>query len=82
METERQRRIINALNMKGVNRPCPRCGNPNFEVVGESVVSLQESPGTFTIGGPAIPVALVACNNCGYLTEHALGPLGLLAGAK
>lgn len=79
---DRKQEIIKALTEKGVNKPCPRCGNAQFEVVGESIVTLQETPGTFAIGGPGIPVALVACNRCGYLTQHALGPLGLLGGKK
>ena len=77
MEKSRQDEVIKALTEKGVNQPCPRCGNSNFEVVGESVVPINDKPGMLVIGGPAIPVVLVACNRCGYLTQHALGPLGL-----
>lgn len=78
MEKNRQDEIIEALTAKGVNRPCPRCGEPRFEIVGEAVVPLNDKPGTVVVGGPAIPVILVACSNCGYLTQHAQGPLKLI----
>jgi predicted nucleic-acid-binding Zn-ribbon protein len=68
MDKKRQEEIIKLLNPKGVNEPCPRCRNPQFELVGESTMQLnQETP----IGPPIIPVILVACKNCGYITSHA-----------
>jgi hypothetical protein len=33
---------------------------------------------SLVLGGPTIPVAIAACNNCGAITFHALGALGLL----
>lgn len=82
MEKARQDQVIKALTEKGVNRPCPRCGNNNFEVVGEAIVPINDNPTAIVIGGPAIPVVLVACSRCGYLTHHALGPLGLMKEQK
>jgi hypothetical protein len=26
---------------------------------------------------PAIPVILIACKNCGFIAQHAAGPLGV-----
>lgn len=82
MEQIRLDQVVNALQAKGVNRPCPRCGTAKFSVVGETQITLQENPGAFVIGGPSIPAIIVACDNCGYLTEHASIPLGLTAGNK
>ena len=71
--------IIDALNKRGVDRPCPRCGHEVFLLEqGLATHSLQKSSSETTLGGLAIPVALTSCVRCGFLSEHALGALGLL----
>jgi hypothetical protein len=30
------------------------------------------------LGGPSVPTAVLACNRCGWVAQHALGVLGLL----
>ena len=82
MDATRRQHIISALEAKRVNMPCPRCGTRSFDLVAESTIQIQERPGTFVVGGPAIPVVVVACSNCGFITEHAIGPLGLMAEAR
>jgi ribosomal protein S27AE len=74
--------IIAALTGKFARQPCPRCANLKFELIGEAAIQFQESPGFYVIGGPAIPVAVTACTRCGFISQHALGPLGLAGGAK
>lgn len=81
----RGKEIIDALNQKGVNRPCPRCGNNSFSTAGETLLSLQDlskQPAAFVIGGQSIPAAIVICDRCGYITQHALVPLGVKFGGK
>lgn len=78
MDEERNKQIAAALTKKGVNLPCPRCGNDSFSVAGESRITIQEDPNTFQIGGKSIPVVLIACSRCGYVAQHAQIPLGLL----
>ena len=78
MEKQRLDAVISALTAKSVTAPCSKCGNPHWEVVGESYISINEDPNVFVVGGPVIPTVLVACNRCGFLTQHAQGPLGLL----
>ena len=83
MEQVRLNECVEALNSKGVKLPCPRCGSNKFSVVGESIIAINEDPNVISIGGPSVPTILVACDNCGYVTQHAQGPLGLLKqGAK
>jgi hypothetical protein len=82
MDQKRLDDIVNALTEKGVNRPCSRCGNPRFSVVGETLISLQDDPSVFSIGGPSVPAVVVACDKCGYITQHAIAPLGLMRSAK
>ena len=84
MEKQRQEEIIRVLKAKGVDKPCPRCGNDKFELIGETGVQLSENPNPlmFPIGGPFVPLILIACSHCGYLTQHAQGPLGLVRQSK
>ena len=79
MDKARQEEIIRVLKAKGVDKPCPRCGNDKFELIGETGVPLHEDPNPlmWTIMGPVVPLILIACSHCGYLTHHAQGPLGL-----
>lgn len=76
---ERSKRIVEALKGKGVTKPCPRCGHLHFGLVAESSIMIQSESGTFVIGGPVVPTVIVACNNCGFVTQHALGALGIPA---
>lgn len=80
MDKERQEEIIRVLKLKGADQPCPRCGNQKFELIGETGIQLSENPNPlmFPIGGLFVPLILIACVNCGYLTQHAQGPLGLI----
>src|SRR5580698_2962508 len=82
---EQKRQIVGILGTKGVRLPCPRCAYAHFSlldgyfnqpIVG-SVVGLP--PGLMA-PGPAliVPSVVTACNRCGFLSQHALGPLGLL----
>lgn len=82
MEQKRLDEIVRALTEKGVNRPCPRCGQAKFSVVGETLIPIQEDPSVFSIGGPSVPTVIVACDNCGYITQHAAAPLGLMRETK
>jgi len=78
MEQWEKEKVAEALRKKTVNQPCQRCGKLNFDVIGFHSISLNPNAGTLVIGGPSVPVAIVACVNCGCITEHALGPLGLM----
>ena len=75
-----RQKVATALQARGVRLPCPRCGNNKFTVLdGYAQYMIQpEITGGLVIGGPTVPVALVACENCGAITPHALGALGLL----
>lgn len=71
--------IADALRRRGVRLPCPRCGNNDFSVIdGYFSNPLQQNVGDLVLGGQTIPTAVVACSHCGFLSQHALGALGLL----
>ena len=73
-------KVAKMLTERGATKPCHRCGHTNFSVIeGYSNFPLQENlDGDLFYGGPAVPVAMVGCSNCGAITPHALGALGLL----
>ena len=87
MDKNRLDEIIYALTEKGVNQPCPRCTSRNFSVVGETEITVENSPlpGKGLIGrslrsftsNVSLPTIVIACDNCGYITQHAQASLGL-----
>ena len=75
----RQKEIMKALEEREAKLPCPRCANRSFTLVdGYFNHFIQQELSGVSIGGPSIPTAVVVCNKCGWLAEHALGVLGLL----
>ena len=77
MDKERSEKIIKVLSSKGVTKGCPRCGQLHFNVVAETSIPINTTPGVINLGGPVVPTVIVACNNCGFITHHALGALGI-----
>jgi hypothetical protein len=76
--SEFQEDVVKRLRDKGVNRPCPRCNKAEFALVdGFAVFGLVERLDADS-ATDLVPSVCVACRNCGYLTFHALAPLGLL----
>lgn len=77
-----QKEVEEKLTQKGALNVCHRCGHGNFAILeGFSSLFLQpdlSNIGGVTIGGPVVPVVYVACQNCGAITPHAIGALGLL----
>jgi len=73
-------KIIEQLNARNAIMPCSRCGSNSFAVLNQySKIFIDEKfDGNLKIGTPTVPVALVVCTNCGAVTMHALGALGLL----
>jgi ribosomal protein S27AE len=79
MKQEEKDKIIKALEERLAKLPCPRCGNQQFSLAdGYFSQPLQENLGGIVLGGPAIPSVVVVCNKCGFISQHALGALGLL----
>jgi len=79
MDQQEKEKIIKALQDRFVNHGCPRCGNQSFSLF-EGYVNhpLQEKLKNMVLGGPTIPAVVTVCTRCGFLSEHALGALGLL----
>lgn len=80
MSPEEQRRVHGILENLNATQPCVRCGSEEFGVAGYSVMPMWEGspPDTFRGTHRLIPIVIIACNNCGAVTEHLLGKLGIL----
>ncbi len=76
MNLQHKEAIIKALEEKNVSLPCPRCNSSNFQVIGQTTLSMSENPRVVSLGGAVTPAALITCSQCGFITLHALGALG------
>jgi uncharacterized protein (DUF983 family) len=78
-EEERQR-ISAALNSRGINRPCPACGQWDISLVDGYVTHRVYSSADLdadTADAGAVPCIALTCTHCGYLSHHTVGGLGL-----
>ena len=76
---KRQEEIKKALEERGAKLICPMCGNKSFTLLdGYFNQTIQIDFKGMVLGGPSIPSVVIVCNQCGYLSQHALGTLGLL----
>ncbi len=84
MSDENKKKAIDSLNKKGVKKVCPMCGNNNFVIAdGYFNQTMQGNlQAGIIIGGPSIPTVAIICTNCGFISHHALGALGLLQNSE
>jgi len=79
LSTEQKDNIVKVLLKRGANNPCPRCNNKQFTLVGGYFNHpIQFGLKGIAIGGPSIPSVVAVCTKCGFLSQHALGIIGLL----
>ena len=80
---EEANNIMAVLKKRGVILPCPRCGNTNVQLIdGYFNQPVSSAIGKIELGGPIVPSIITACVNCGFLSQHALGIIGLLPAKK
>jgi hypothetical protein len=80
--TDRQLKTIeNSLSSKGI-RSCPLCRISNWQLQDSLVQTPVASLGgaIMTIGGPIVPLVQLICLNCGFVSLHAAGLLGIELG--
>lgn len=76
-----KQKIILKLNKRinSGNIKCPMCGNEHFIIADGYFNSImQDNLNGLVIGGPSMPSIAIVCNQCGFISSHALGILGLL----
>ena len=71
--------IINKLMSRMPNLHCPMCGKNQFTAMeGYFKPILQPDLDNLQLSGMNMPTVAIVCNNCGFVSYHALGALGLL----
>jgi predicted RNA-binding Zn-ribbon protein involved in translation (DUF1610 family) len=74
-----KKEIIQKLKEKNVKTVCPMCGCAHFTIAdGYFNHSMQANVTNVSIGGPSIPTIAIVCEHCGFVSQHALGILGLI----
>jgi hypothetical protein len=62
---------------------CPMCGHAHFTIADAYFSNtLQTDLNSVNLGGLAIPSLAIICTNCGFISQHSLGILGLLHSAE
>lgn len=79
LSIEDKKKIAEALEKKKNGLTCPMCQNKNFIMADGYFNNIMQTQfNSMSIGGPAIPTIAIVCSNCGFVSQHALGVLGLL----
>lgn len=79
MKDEEKLRIITELNNRIGSFTCPICHKGQFKFVDSySSYSLSDDYAKTKLGGKVIPFVMLVCDNCGFVSQHALGSLGIL----
>lgn len=80
LTNERKKEIIVALSQRIEKMNCPICQKENFSLLdGYINEGVQDDYKHQVIGVKTrIPSVALVCNNCGFISQHSLGVLGLL----
>ena len=71
--------IISEINKRITSLKCPMCGNREFVIAdGYFSNTIQTDLNNMVLGGQSVPSIGIICKHCGYISQHALGVLGLL----
>ena len=76
---EEKEKIIQKLNELIHDSKCPMCGNDKF-IIADGYFSniMQENPTALKLSGSIMPTIPIVCDKCGFVSQHALGALGLI----
>ena len=76
ISTSDKHRIVSALKARGAGA-CPRCSNSQWTVSEYSRIDVQATIARDTAERSTIPAVMIVCENCGFISQHALQPLGI-----
>lgn len=79
LSKEEQDKIIAKFDLIIPHLNCPMCKNSNF-VMGDGYFNnvLQFHFNGIALSGPSIPTIPIICQNCGFISQHALKTIDLL----
>ena len=69
-------RIVAALKARGAGS-CPRCRDSQWTVSEYARIEVQATMDRNTAEKTTIPAVMIVCENCGFIAQHALQPLGV-----
>lgn len=76
METKK---IVDALNRKGIRSTCPFCGKNNWDAGNDLYSSVRiDEKGNINLGGPVVPMIQLICMDCGFIAQFNPIVLGLI----
>lgn len=79
LKEEEKREIIEMLNQRVGHFSCPICHKGHFSLIdGYSSNVLGDNYHVINLEGRILPYVMLVCDNCGFISSHALGSLGIL----
>ena len=76
ISTDDKHRIVNALKARGAGS-CPRCRDSQWTVSEYSMIEVQATMDRNSAETTTIPSIMIVCEHCGFISQHALQPLGI-----
>ena len=76
ISTDDKHRIISALKARGAGS-CPRCRDSQWTVSEYSMIEVQATMDRNSAETTTIPSIMIVCEHCGFISQHALQPLGI-----
>lgn len=82
LDEAKKKEIVDLISARlakgGRGASCPMCGHDGFALAdGYFSNALQADFQNITLGGPSVPTAAIICTNCGFVSQHAIGVIGL-----
>ncbi len=71
-----KQKIVAALKARGAGS-CPRCNDSQWTVSEFSRIDVQATMERDSLQRTAIPAIMIVCQHCGFISQHALQPLGV-----
>ena len=69
-----QQKLIDALTRANADRPCPRCGHDDFQLLdGYVSLAVQARLGDGPVA--SVPTVATVCERCGFLSQHVVNVL-------
>lgn len=72
-------KLVAKMRARGKEESCPMCGNDKFFIADAYFTNvLQTDLNNMKLTGLSVPSIAIICHNCGFISQHALGALGLV----
>ena len=80
IKEEDRKKIIDILSKRVGKFECPICHNDHFSIVdGYTNHVLSDDYHEIALSGRILPYIMLVCDNCGFISHHALGTFGLIS---